>query len=257
MTKAQEIRAYIKANPGKTSLEISNAVNWTVQRVSAAMWTEMRKAKPVIRRETHHISITNTPVYTYFYDDGQPVRAEVKVEKPAVLREKPAVLTKRHHPTGSSIEDLADALAQAIASQVVGRVSAHIEQALRNIIPPTLVPKISIEQLTSNLTALPDLRPKKPSVLIAGLLPNQAGIISTEFGEVFDLRFFMTDDNLRHLKNMVAKVDHVFTFTSKVSHGVEEVMVSQGHKIHRCSGGMTMLKDQLLQLYAEGSPGDK
>lgn len=249
MTKAQQIRAYIQDNPGKTASEIATAVDWTVQRVSAALWTELRKPKPVIRREPHHVSITNTPVYAYYFDREQPARKVVKVEKPAVLAEKPAVL--KESPSGS-IEDLADKLARAIASHVANRVSTHIELALRNIIPTAEVAPLSPQQLADSIKVLPDLRPKKPTVLIAGLLPNQAGIISTEFGEVFDLRFFMTDDNLRHLKSMVSSVDHVFTFTSKVSHGVEEVMTSQGHKIHRCSGGMTMLKDQLLKLYAEG-----
>lgn len=262
MTKAQEIRAYIKANPGKTTPEIAAAVNWTVQRVSAMLWTEQKKPKPVIRREGHHISASNTPVYSYFYDDNLPamVKAEVKVGTPAVDEDpspRPGPIVRVETPAASavekplSIEALADALARAIADQVVARVETHLAQALRNIIPQVPVTPLSVEQLAANVKVLPDLRPKKPTVLIAGLLPNQAGVISSEFDEVFDLRFFMMGDSLRKLRGMVATVDHVFTFTSKVSHGVEEVMTSAGHKINRCSGGMTMLKDQLVKLYAD------
>jgi hypothetical protein len=153
-------------------------------------------------------------------------------------------------PAGT-LTDFADALAKAIAQHVVSRVKEHLETQLQAILPPLASDPtpISIEQLTARVTASETTKPKKPIVLIAGLLPNQAGIIGTEFGDVFDLRFYMIGQSLKQLAAMASYADSVFTFTSKVSHAVEEVMVGKGHKIHRCSGGMTMLKDQLLKLY--------
>ena len=73
--------------------------------------------------------------------------------------------------------------------------------------------------------------------------------IQKEFGEVFDLRFYMVEENLSRLRAMLPGTDYVWTFTSKISHKVEETMKSAGCTIHRCSGGMTMLKEQLLNLY--------
>lgn len=153
--------------------------------------------------------------------------------------------------TEGTLTDFADALAKAIAQHVVSRVKDHLETQLQAILPPMQgnPTPISIEQLTARAAARETAKLKAPTVLIAGLLPNQAGIIDKEFGDVFDLRFYMVGHNLKQLASMAANVDHVFTFTSKVSHAVEEVMVGKGHKIHRCSGGMTMLKDQLLKLY--------
>ena len=146
-------------------------------------------------------------------------------------------------------------LAQAIAVTISSRVMQHVTEQLGMLMPTTLpvLEPITLEQLTARVLQKPSLAKKKPTVLIAGLLPNQAGIIQTEFGDVFDLRFFETNDNLRLLKDMVQHVDHVFTFTSKISHSVQEMIKSTGKPIYHCSGGITMLKDLLLKLYAEGA----
>jgi hypothetical protein len=134
---------------------------------------------------------------------------------------------------------------------VVSRVKQHLETQLQAILPPQKADPtpISIEELTARVAGTAPCKARAMTVLIAGLLPNQAGIIEKEFGDVFDLRFYMVGENLKQLAAMASNAEQVFTFTSKVSHAVEEVMVGKGHKIHRCSGGMTMLKDQLLKLY--------
>lgn len=245
-SRATEILEYLKTHAQQTTGDIARGIGWTTQRVSAALWAEVHRVPSFVVKESlpptgMHVKPTN--VYTHV--DFAP---ETTKPEPATLPEpvEPAP------PATGSLNDLADMLAQAIAQHVVSRVQAQIGRQLRAILPPPAdaLKPLAVEQLAERIAGgQPVAKPKAASVLIAGLLPSQAGIIDAEFGDVFDLRYYMVGDNLKHLAAMAAHVDHVFTFTSKISHAVEEVMVGKGHKIHRCSGGMTMLKDQLLKLY--------
>jgi len=265
-SKSGAIREYLKTNSNRTTAEIATAVGWTTQRVSTALWAEMQRKNPqIVRKELAPTRGRTTPTLLYSHIENcvpvglLPPETETTKPEPPDLPEYVQIkdrvifveeLAQPPEPVGT-LTDFADALAQAIAQHVVSRVKGHLETQLRNILPPSVAnpAPISIEQLTSRVLKVEDTKPKKPTVLIAGLLPSQAGIIDTEFRDVFDLRFYMVDDSLKHLAAMAKHVDHVFTFTSKVSHAVEEVMIGKGHKVHRCSGGMTMLKDSLLKLY--------
>lgn len=262
-SKAAEILAYLKTHARQTTADIAKAVDWTTQRVSATIWAELkREPSYIIRDAIPPTRGRKTPTYVYTHVDYMKPVETTKPEPKMVtylnaklaehdldLRPGPVIAIPPEHK--GTLADLADALAKAIAQHVVSRVKDQLETQLQAILPPlTATPApISVEELTARVMGTAQAKPKNVTVLIAGLLPNQAGIIEQEFGDVFDLRFYTVGENLRHLASMAANVDHVFTFTSKVSHAVEEVMVGKGHKIHRCSGGMTMLKDQLLKLY--------
>jgi hypothetical protein len=127
---------------------------------------------------------------------------------------------------------LMEALREEIAEQVEalshGLIETWVEQAVKPVAARTKAPA-------------------KPTVLVAGLLPSQAGLISSEFGHLFDLRFFEASGNLQQLKAM-SRVDHAFTFTGKISHGVEEAIQAKGTPVLRCPGGMTMLRQKLTEL---------
>ena len=270
-SKAAEILAYLKTHARQTTADIAKAVNWTPTRVSATLWAELkREPSYIIRDAIPPTRGRKTPTYVYThvdYKEPEPVEttqpplpartmmeiieeqstAYVPIKDRAIFVEE---LAQPPEPEGT-LTDFADALARAIAQHVVSRVKQHLETQLQAILPPQKADPtpISIEELTARVSGTAPCKAKAETVLIAGLLPNQAGIIDKEFSDVFDLRFYMIGQSLKQLAAMAANVDHVFTFTSKVSHAVEEIMIGKGHKIHRCSGGMTMLKDQLLKLY--------
>lgn len=264
-SKAAEILAYLKTHARQTTADIAKAVDWTTGRVSATLWAELkREPSYIIRDAIPPTRGRKTPIYVYThvdYKEPEPVETtQPEPEMVTYLNVKLAeqdldfrpgpVIAMPPEPAGT-LTDFADALAKAIAQHVVSRVKQHLETQLQAILPPQPAnpTPISIEELTARVTGTVPCKAKAMIVLIAGLLPNQAGIIEKEFGDVFDLRFYMVGENLKQLAAMASHAEHVFTFTSKVSHAVEEVMVGKGHKIHRCSGGMTMLKDQLLKLY--------
>jgi hypothetical protein len=276
-SRAAEILKYLETHARKSTHDIAAAINWTTTRVSAALWAEMNREPCMIyREETPPAGGRKKPTYLYTHKNymlpAETTKPEMAAYLDAKLEERKPRSTDAQtdytpikdraifvdelatppEPAGT-LTDFADALAKAIAQHVVSRVRQHLETQLQAILPPPAANPlpISIEQLAQRIAGnapVADVA-KKQTVLIAGLLPNQAGIIDREFGDVFDLRYYMIGQSMKQLAAMASTVDHVFTFTSKVSHAVEEIMVGKGHKIHRCSGGMTMLKDQLLKLY--------
>lgn len=250
-TRAESIRNYIHEHPGCTSRDIATALTLDETRVAATLWAEVEKKKlPVIRREEGRRSITNTPVFKYFYE-----------EKPAPRIEKPAPLEKKTKPlrgvrpvatisADTDINTLVNQISDSIAAYIINRVRQQLAQLTVPISPSEYV---SPAELVARLSgdAAPAAVKKKPTVLVAGLLPMQAGKIQRAFNDVYDLRFFEVGGNLQQLRDMVVGSDYVFTFTSKIPHKVEEIIKSVGKPIHRCSGGLTMLESLMLDLYVQ------
>lgn len=281
-SKATAVREWLKSNPRKTTKQIADAIGWTSGRVSAVVWADMRSSSPALIREERQDPGRTTSTYVYSHRDTYskqiiapsteivqlpPKDEQPKVQPPVrvtygdlqdIDKPGPVHLVPTTPLAEQGLDSVVEELARAIAKQVLSRVEAQLAVQLKHILPATTQPlkPISIEALTRQVMPVEHQGSHRPTVLIAGLLPNQAGIIQQEFGEVFDLRFYMVEENLSRLRAMLPGADHVFTFTSKISHKVEEVMNSRGKTINRCSGGMTMLKEQLLNLYVttEGKP---
>jgi hypothetical protein len=182
--------------------------------------------------------------------DGPPAGGgEIKFNDDATAPELP-LIEDIPQPV-SSIERMARLMGRRIARIMMEALQAEIEEQLDRM-GNDLIEKWAEEAVRPAIhrTQPATERAHKPKVLIAGLLPAQAGLISSEFGEVFDLRFYMTDDNLKKLRNMLrGGVDHFMTFTSKIEHQAEHMATSLGYKIIRCSGGMTMLREKLEELF--------
>lgn len=273
MTRARTegIVEYVKKHPGCTSVEISRGLDLPEEdlSVSARLTQAVRRKYPEVRREVKEMTISNRPVYAYFpiSKEEQKRHAEATPRKQIERRKKTAVapaqhpliapatapikepeLTNKQAQLSGSLDTMVDSLALAFAGAVAERIKQLIPQAVAQ----QVLPAVTTAELASRLISGPEKEPAKKRVLVAGLLPAQAGIISNEFGDVFDLDFYMTGENLNQLrKKLQGRVDYFFTFTSKIEHATEHLAKSLGVEIHRCSGGMTMLKDQLLKLYAE------
>lgn len=152
-------------------------------------------------------------------------------------------------PPTPSLDDLVEQITQAFLTAVIARINSRIAEALLDGVDiDTLVARIEGNKPTE--------RERKPRVLIAGLLPAQAGMISSEFGDVFDLDFYMTDKSLQTLRNKLPGADYYITFTSKIAHASEDMAKSLGKDIIRTSG-MDVLRDKLLELYTEVSDAEK
>jgi hypothetical protein len=150
-----------------------------------------------------------------------------------------------------AVAELASLIGAQISQQLVTVLTRQVQDAV-GILMKDLVAQYKEQgvplqpQLADALaTAVTkEVKKKLPSILVVGLLPAQAGVISAEFYNQFDLRF-CDASNIQEVKRMAKNVDQVFLFTSKISHATDNAVRSVTHKITRVGGGVTNLKEAL------------
>lgn len=149
----------------------------------------------------------------------------------------------------SMIQSIGNALAKQIVAQVALNLQPLLQRELAQVIPqqPVEIPQLDVKTLISTQTA--PKRERLPTVGIVGLLPQQAGLIATEFGEVFDLRFWNNESN-SSLKSMGIACEVVLC-TKWCSHSTTETLASVGANWRKVTGGMNELRTTLTALYVE------
>ena len=147
----------------------------------------------------------------------------------------------------SMIQNIGNALAKQIVAQVVLNLQPLLQRELAQVIPqqPVEIPQLDVKALISTQTA--PKRERLSTVGIVGLLPQQAGLIATEFGEVFDLRFWNNESN-SSLKSMGIACEVVLC-TKWCSHSTTETLASVGANWRKVTGGMNELRTTLTALY--------
>ena len=150
----------------------------------------------------------------------------------------------------SMIQNIGNALAKQIVAQVALSLQPMLQRELAAVIPeqPVEIPQLDVKALISTQTAQPK-RERLSTVGIVGLLPQQAGLIATEFGEVFDLRFWNNESN-SSLKSMGIACEVVLC-TKWCSHSTTETLASVGANWRKVTGGMNELRTTLAALYVE------
>lgn len=92
-------------------------------------------------------------------------------------------------------------------------------------------------------------RPKKPKVVLLGLLPAQEHEIEVAYGSIFDLKF--TKD-VGRVKDMVRHADKVIGMCGKISHSMEDVVKSTNPEAYTAvPGGISTIKAYLEDLWVE------
>ena len=149
----------------------------------------------------------------------------------------------------SMIQNIGNALAKQIVAQVALNLQPLLQRELAQVIPqqPVEIPQLDVKALISTQTA--PKRERLSTVGIVGLLPQQAGLIATEFGEVFDLRFWNNESN-SSLKSMGIACEVVLC-TKWCSHSTTETLASVGANWRKVTGGMNELRTTLTALYVE------
>jgi hypothetical protein len=143
------------------------------------------------------------------------------------------------HPTG--LDDLVNELVTAIANKVVERVRPVVIERLRE----------SVAAMTAEVVekvAPQKEKPKLPSIFIGGLHPDQVHMIEKEFEGVADLRFANSDEHESLWKSRAAKANHTVMMVDFLSHKHVEAVKSTGVKAIVVRGGLTKLRDKLMEL---------
>jgi len=150
----------------------------------------------------------------------------------------------------SMIQSIGNALAKQIVAQVALNLQPLLQRELAQVIPqqPVEIPQLDVKALISTQTA--PKRERLTKVGIVGLLPQNAGVISTEFHDKFDLKFWDGGSN-SSLKSLGISCEYVLC-TKWCGHKHVETLKSVGANTRFLPGGMESIRETLINMYVEG-----
>ena len=254
MNLTERIITCVEDHPGTTTGQVAEMLQH--QRASInPMMSQLAKKGRLTRTLLGHTP-SNIAFYGYWPATAQLSNVQESVsivqESAPKARKPRAKLTPSRTQTNPAtldlnalVENLATSLADTLAQQVAAKLKDRLMAQLATQLPALAAPTPQIHAPIIN-----EPRAHKPKVLIAGLLPQQAGMIQSEFGEVFDLTFWK-DESLQALKHRAEAAQVTITFTSKIGHAAESAIKATSTEYHRCVGGMTSLRDMLTRMYVE------
>ena len=259
-TKTELVLAYIGAHPWSMNTQIATATRMSANDVAAitTYYFKGMKDPRLIRipadtgaaaRPAFAYALVGTPYPAWYVPEPQAARAAAPTPAPTL---PPSAAPAA--PTQAATTINLEALAEQISDSLVTLVAAKLAEKLTNYINAAFEKKIPMtpdEFVASLLVPKSAPPPVKPTVLIVGLLPQQAGFIQTEYGHLLDLRFWK-EGNMSKLRSMVQNAEFVFTFTSKIGHDAESMIRSQNKDPIRITGGMTTLREKLSELFVHG-----
>ena len=254
MNLTERIIACVEDHPGATTGQVAEMLQH--QRASInPMMSQLAKKGRLTRTLLGHTP-SNIAFYGYWpataqLSNVQESVSNVQESAPKARKRRKASTPSRTRTNATTldlnalVENLATSLADTLAQQVAAKLKDRLMAQLATTLPALAAPPPQIHAPIIN-----EPRAHKPKVLIAGLLPQQAGMIQSEFGEVFDLAFWK-DESLHALKSRAESAEVTITFTSKIGHAAESAIKTTSTEYHRCVGGMTSLRDMLTRMYVE------
>lgn len=142
-------------------------------------------------------------------------------------------------PSHASLDTMARQFAETIAATLVDRIMEAISLQL----PAQL--NAAVEQYKGGGKPKVD----RPKVIIAGLLPQQAGLMVQEFGQSLDFAFIESQEasNSKRIDALLASHDYVYAMTGFMSHSLDGKL-KVAPNFHRIPGGLSSLRAQLQAL---------
>lgn len=265
---SKKVLEYLKTSPRKTNREIAEAINLPYQRVATATSRMCLSTRELARVPAEQNARGNT---IYAYSIASPVADTPEAPQPHGVPPPPrSVGAVVNLP---SLDALLDAMAEALATRLRHKVWAVLAEEVAALTPPkepTSRPDpdtdldLDFEQALATLgdddvpapAPIIEYAAQKPTqrlrvVLVVGLLPSQAGMISAEFSQCFNLKFWK-DESHTKLKAMAAGADVIVVMTGKVSHRATDAISAVAH-YEPIRGGLTTLREYLTSLYVEGA----
>lgn len=133
--------------------------------------------------------------------------------------------------------------AGALLSRIL--VVALQDQTLRNLLANH---NTSVVYPSHNPLPRGAVREKKPRVVIAGALNDQARHLETTMGQKLDLRFWSKDQSADNLKSMLKNADACVGMVGFLSHSHDGILKSSKIPYHPVSGGISQVKRTLEEL---------
>lgn len=236
MTNVRKAEEYINAHPRCVARDVAEFAGTTTDCISPALTWLTEKGRVQRRREA--IAERGIRVQWVYY----PAAAELAVpEQPApkqlarglddaitpedlvkavVVEPETAPRTITKHPLTDAIDAFVEAIAEYIANQVAEKVL------------------LKAGALHRTPAGAESPRTRKPKVAIIGLMPQQQGIVSSEYGDAFDLVF---PDRERTGRIKELRADRIYVMTRFVSHAVTEALKAAKLEFELVPGGMSDL----------------
>ena len=257
-----ELLAYVAAHPNTTSDDLARAFG--ISLTDAAGRLSRAYTRGNLCREVMHYLPRGNAVYGYRVVEGKPEPMPRQPEQKAVKIAPPAF------DLSSGITTLAESIAKQIASQVVhvlqGQLTRELAGAMLPVAPRHEVPEVSVPveppappvveppaPPVVEPPKLPVVEPvksqRKPKVAVIGVTPQQAGILSSEFADAYDLAFWQ-NDGIPRLRSIGISCE-LCLVTKFVSHKATEVLTAQGAHWRKVTGGIDSIRDALTGYYVE------
>lgn len=142
----------------------------------------------------------------------------------------------------TKLGDLVNQFVDALADEVVSRLRPAIVERLSNEVKS--MSKDIATKAVHNHAETKDLK----RILVCGVLSKQGTEMQREFDGVADIRFVTVDDNASLWKSRATHADSVVLWTNFVSHKHQEALTGVGIKPILVTGGITAVKDKLMEL---------
>lgn len=137
--------------------------------------------------------------------------------------------------------------AGALLAQILA--AALQDQNLRSLLG-TILPSQGTNTYVAPHNPMPrgSSREKKPRVVVAGALNDQARHLETTMGQKLDLRFWSKDQSADTLKSMLKNADACVGMVGFLSHSHDGILKSSKIPYHPVSGGISQVKKTLEEL---------
>jgi hypothetical protein len=259
-----ELTNFVINNPGLSGMEIAIALDLSRtptfrilgKLVNSGALYKVKSGQSVSYMSTEssikkYSSLPNTAV-------EKPVIEEPVIEEPTA--KEPVFEEVVEHPTflpetsySSAVNTGIESLITQIAHNITANMLDQIKQALLaglEDLAIEVMPKVN--RITTHATK--EVKVKKVKVLVTGLLSHQAGMISSEFHECFDLDFWndRTGGSKEQLRTAAKKADIILYHKNHAAHDHYELIKSVGGNIKIVNGGLSTMRETLTQMYING-----
>lgn len=201
----------------------------------------VRKAQEVLPPERRR-PLTNTANAARVLQAMQRVEPQVRAAHQTAVK----MAIEAEHMQVQAPADPVMAAITAIASELAARVAEIVTSALMAKVHE------AIADAGRRRAGEAIAERKQRRVLVARLLPNQAGLLREEFGQLFDLRVLTQDAPLASLCSQAVQSDDVIILTDFIGHADQyAVKAATRGRFHLVAGGMTSVREKLEELYCE------
>lgn len=247
MATRQELLTFIKSHPDCNTKAIAEHFGFNIN--SAATRTKQLFDGGHVTRKQVGINTYGKPLYIY----NAPSEVEGKTKKERLAIAQPSHVPTTDKPIVSlSMDDLVSGFvsnfAQSLVGAIITQLKPRLEEELRKALPAAL-PKPTV-LAPSEPVHIPADKPRLPRVGILGVQPPKRCAIDTEFGELFDLTYWCSDDGDNRLKPMAHSCETIFVM-DYVSHKHTQLLQARGANLRRVNGDIRALTDLLTGYFLE------